>query len=108
MAVCAVDGVGSVLESVQDAWEPAVVPVGGCGELGVGLLVGGLPGKPQGGELFDNLGVLGPARRDLLGEWVPVPDPADPVAELLMEFLGALFARVRQHQAVGVGGRTVG
>src|SRR4051794_12579187 len=57
----AVEGVGAVVEAVQEAGEPAVVPVGGGGQGGVGVGVGGLPGEPQRGELFDDLGVLAPA-----------------------------------------------
>ena len=67
MLIGAVDGEGAVLEAVEYAGEPAVVPIGGSGQGRVALLVGVLPGQPESGELFDDLRVLGPAGWDLAG-----------------------------------------
>jgi hypothetical protein len=60
----AIDGEGPALDSVEESWEPAVVPVcRGC-EYTVLVLVGALPGEPECGEFFDDLGMVGPAGRD--------------------------------------------
>jgi hypothetical protein len=63
---------------VEYAGELAAVPVGGGGEWGVALFVRLLPGEPEGGELFNDLVVLGPAARDLAGEGIAGADPVEP------------------------------
>jgi hypothetical protein len=54
-----------VFESAKYAGQPSVMPVGWGREWCIGLLVGVLPGEPEGGEIFDEFGVFGPAGRNL-------------------------------------------
>ena len=76
-----------MLEAIQKPGEPTIVPVGGRGEAGVAVLVGRLPGEPERRDLFDDLGVVAPADRDLARQGVPAPDPVDPTGELCPELL---------------------
>src|SRR3954452_22475017 len=89
VGVVAVQGERSVLQAVEDTGEPAVVPVDGTGEGGVVFGVGGVPGEPEGGKFFDELGVLGPAVGDASGERVAVPDPGAPAGELRPQRVGS-------------------
>jgi hypothetical protein len=80
VGVGAVESEGSVLEPVQNAGEPTVVPVGSGCQQRVGLLESALPGEPEGGEFFDEFRVLGPAVGDLACQWVAVSQPGGPRA----------------------------
>jgi hypothetical protein len=90
----AVEGERAMAEVVQEAGEPAVLPIGGRGQWCGVVFVGVLPGEPKRGEFFDHLRVFGPARRDLSGQRVSASDPAHPGRELTPELLGSHGAEV--------------
>lgn len=62
---------GSMFEPVEEAGEPAVVPVGGGGHRRIALLICELPRKPECCQFLDELGVLVPPARDPFGERIP-------------------------------------
>ena len=77
-----------MLEAVEDAGQPAVVPLDRSGEKGVSIFVGMLPGQPQCREFFDDFGVLRPTGWNALRQRVALTNPPHPFRELLLEFLG--------------------
>ncbi len=87
VALVAIQGKGPVLDTVEDAREPAVMPVNRGRERRVAFGVGGVPCQPKRGELFHDLRVVGPALGYALREWVSVSNPGDPLGELPPELL---------------------